>query len=203
MLKIYHTPPSRSVRIVWLAEEMGLPYEAIAVPFGPGPVPAGFAEASPLGQLPAIEDGEVRMIESIAIMQYLLAKYGPSPLEVTKAERDFPAYLQFFEFGEAGLTAIGNAYVATRFRAPEDQKQNWTVDYVTSAMRKRFGLVDKHLADGREFIVADRFTAADISVGWSLAIVKYFGILESFEPATQRYYDRITGRPAYAKAIAG
>ncbi|MBL8549890.1 MAG: glutathione S-transferase family protein [Hyphomonadaceae bacterium] len=202
MLRIYHTPPSRSVRIVWLAEEMSLPYEAIAVPFGGAP-PAGFTDASPLGQLPAIEDGEVRMIESVAIMQYLLAKYGPSPLEVTKTERAFPDYLQFLEFGEAGLTAIGNAYVATRFRAPDDQKKNWTVDYVTDAMRKRFALVDRRLADGREFIVADRFTAADISVGWSVSIAKYFGILESFEPATQAYYDRITARPAYAKAIAG
>ena len=68
MLKIFHTPPSRSVRVVWLAEEMRLPYEAIAVPFG-GERPAGFVEASPLGQLPAITDGDVSMIESVTIMQ--------------------------------------------------------------------------------------------------------------------------------------
>src|SRR5262249_50447415 len=140
MLKIYHTPPTRSVRIVWLCEEMGLPYETVAVPFR-GTPPAGFTAISPLGQLPAIEDRPenetVRMIEPIAIMQSLLAKHGPSPLEVTKPEKDFPAYLQFLEFGEAGLCSMGNAYVATQFRAPEDKKQNWTVDYVVNATRAR------------------------------------------------------------------
>ena len=199
MLKIYHTPPSRSVRVVWLAEELGVPYESVATPFG-GPAPAGFIEASPLGQLPAIDDDGVCMVESVAIMQYLLAKRGPSPLEVTKTEKDFAPYLQFLEFGEAGLAAIGNAYVATRFRAPEEHKQNWTVDYVVEAIRKRFTLVDARLNDGRQFIAADRFTAADISVGWAIAIMLYFGILESLPPATQAYYERVTSRPAYKKA---
>jgi glutathione S-transferase len=201
MLKIYHTPPSRSVRVVWLAEEMGIPYEAIAVPFG-GPAPAGFKAASPLGQLPAIEDGEVTMIESVAIMQYLLAKHGPSPLAVTKDEKDFPAYLQFLEFGEAGLVSIGNAYVATRFRAPEDQKKNWTVDYVVEAMRARVGVVSARLKQA-DYMAAGRFTAADISVGWALSIAKYFGIVETFEPHVEAYLERVTSRPAYKKAAGG
>ena len=198
MLKIYHAPPSRSVRVVWLAEEMGLPYQAIAVPFG-GPAPAGFAEASPLGQLPAIEDGDVRMIESVAIMQYLLAKHGPTPLAVNVDEKDFPAYLQFLEFGEAGLVAIGNAYIATRFRAPEDQKDNWTVNYVAEAMRTRLGLVNTRLQK-HDYMAADRFTAADISVGWSVGIAKYFGVVTEFEPKVQAYFERVTSRPAYKKA---
>ena len=198
MLKIYHTPPSRSVRVVWLAEEMGLPYEAIAVPFGGAP-PAGFAEASPLGQLPAIVDGDVAMIESVAIMQYMLAKHGPSPLTVTPSEPDFAPYLQFMEFGEAGLCAMGNAYVATRFRAPDGAKENWTNTYVIDVMRKRMGLVEQRL-EGRDYMAADRFTAADISVGWGVGIAKYFGIVENFAPRTQAYLERVTSRPAYLKA---
>lgn len=198
MLKIYHAPPSRSVRVVWLAEEMGLPYEAIAIQFGAPPTPE-FSAASPLAQLPAIEDGDVRMIESVAIMQYLLAKHGPTPLAVTKDEKDFPAYLQLLEFGEAGLVSIGNAYVATRFRAPEDQKQNWTVNYVIEAMRARIGVVAARL-ETRDYMAADRFTAADISVGWSLMIAKYFGIVETYEPKLAAYLDRVTSRPAYKKA---
>ncbi len=200
MLKIFHTPPSRSVRIVWLCEEMGIPYEPITVPFG-GPRPPGFKEASPLGQLPAIDDDGVRMIESVAIMQYLLAKHGPTPLEVTRDEQDFPAYLQFLEFGEAGLTAIGNAFVATKFRAPDDQKENWTVNYVVDVMRKRMGVIAARLAQ-HDYMAADRFTAADICVGWSVGIAKFFGVVEEFEPAVQAYCDRITARPAYQKAAA-
>ncbi|MBS0386750.1 MAG: glutathione S-transferase family protein [Proteobacteria bacterium] len=200
MLKIYHTPPSRSVRVVWLAEEMRIPYEAVAVPFGPGEKPAGFVEASPLGALPAITDGEVSMIESVAIMQYLMAKYGPTELAVAPSEKDFANYLQYLEFGESGLCAIGNAFVATRFQAPEDAKKNWTLDYVVSAINKRMKLVQARLEAGNEYMAAGRFTGADISVGWAIGIAKYFGIVTEFAPSVQAYHERVTARPAYKKA---
>jgi glutathione S-transferase len=200
MIKIYHTPPTRSVRIVWLCEEMGLPYEAIPVAFGSEPTPE-FAAISPLGQLPAIEDGDVRMIESIAIMQYLMARHGPTKLAVAPDEKDFPAYLQFLEFGEAGLCAIGNALVATNFRAPEDQKKNWTSSYIAEAQRKRLTIVEKHLSDGREFMAAGRFTAADISVGYAIGVYKYFGMLRRAAPVIESYLERVTARPGYQKAV--
>jgi glutathione S-transferase len=199
MLKIYHTPPSRSVRVVWLAEEMRIPYEAVAVPFR-GERPEGFVEASPLGQLPAIVDGDVSMVESVAIMQYLMAKHGPTELAVAPSEKDFAPYLQFLEFGESGLCAIGNAFVATRFQAPEDAKQNWTLDYVVSAINKRMTLVQARLDAGHDYMAAGRFTAADISVGWGVGIAKYFGIVSEFAPSVAAYVERVTSRPAYQKA---
>ena len=199
MLKIFHTPPSRSVRVVWLAEEMGIPYEAVAAPFG-GERPAGFVEASPLGALPAITDGDVNMIESVAIMQYLMAKYGPTELAVAPSEKDFPNYLQFLEFGEAGLCAIGNAFVATRYQAPEDKRDNWTRDYIVSAINKRMKFVQARLDAGNEYMAAGRFTAADISVGWAIGIAKYFGIVTEFAPSVDAYHERVTARGAYKKA---
>lgn len=200
MLKIYHTPPTRSVRVVWLCEEMGLPYEAVAVPLGAAP-PAEFSAVSPLGQLPAIEDGPVRMIESIAIMQYLMARYGPTGLAVAPDEADFPAYLQFLEFGEAGLCSIGNAVVATKFRAPPELQKNWTVEYIAETQRKRLGVIEKALADGREYLAAGRFTAADISVGFAIGVYKHFGVIRRAGPELEAYYRRITARPSYQKAV--
>lgn len=201
MLKIYHTPPTRSIRIVWLCEEMGLPYETVAVALG-GTPSEELAAISPLGQLPAIEDGDVRMIESIAIMQYLMARHGPTNLTVAPDEKDFPTYLQFVEFGEAGLCAIGNALVATNFGAPEDQRKNWTSAYIINAQRKRLGIVEKHLSDGREFIAAGRFTAADISVGYAIGVFKLLGVIRRTTPAIESYFERITARPGYQKAAA-
>jgi glutathione S-transferase/3-isopropylmalate dehydratase len=157
MLTIYHMPPSRSVRIVWLAEEMGLPYRTVGVSVM-NPTPE-FLAVSPLGQSPAIQDGDVKMIESIAIMQYLMARHGPTELAVKPEEKDYPAYIQFLEFGEAGLCSIGNAAVATRYMAPDDQKKNWTANYIAEAQRKRLGVVRRHLQD-RQYMAADRFTAA-------------------------------------------
>jgi glutathione S-transferase len=199
MLTIFHTPPSRSVRIVWLAEEMGIPYETIPVPFG-GPAPEAFKAASPLGQLPAIQDGDVSMVESLAIMQYLMARHGPTPLTVGADEADFPAYLQFLEFGEAGLCAMGNALVATKFRAPAELQKNWTAEYIVSQLRKRMGVVEARL-EGRDYMASGRFTAADISVGYGVGVAQYFGIAE-MTPHVQAYYERITARPGYIKAAA-
>ncbi|HWA22647.1 MAG TPA: glutathione S-transferase family protein [Caulobacterales bacterium] len=199
MLTIYHMPPSRSVRIVWLAEEMGLLYRTVGVSVM-NPTPE-FLAVSPLGQSPAIQDGDVKMIESIAIMQYLMARHGPTELAVQPEEKDYPAYIQFLEFGEAGLCSIGNAAVATRYMAPEDQKKNWTANYIAEAQRKRLGVVRRHLQD-RQYMAADRFTAADISIGFALSVFKLFGVMKDADPVLDAYFERLTARPAFQRASA-
>ena len=80
MLKIFHAPRSRSLRIVWLCEEMGIPYETVAVNFR-DPSPA-FVAVNPLKSLPALQDGAVSMIESVAMMIYIIAKYGPTQCRI-------------------------------------------------------------------------------------------------------------------------
>ncbi|MEZ6022748.1 MAG: glutathione S-transferase N-terminal domain-containing protein [Hyphomonadaceae bacterium] len=128
MLKIYHSQNARSLRVVWLCEEMGVPYEtAEASFFKPSDE---FKAVNPLRTVPALQDGDVRMIESVAMMIYIMNKYGPTDLEVKPHEEGYAAYLQFLLFGEAGVAAYGNPLVATRFLAPDDQKQNWTAGYL-------------------------------------------------------------------------
>ena len=78
MIKLYHAPLTRSIRIYWLLEELGVPYELSIVKFTPGKTP--FAQATPYGKVPAIEDGDVVMIESGAILEYILEKYGQGRL---------------------------------------------------------------------------------------------------------------------------
>ena len=79
MLKVYHSQGARSLRVLWLCEEMGLPYEtAEASFFKPS---AEFKAANPLRTVPALQDGDVRMIESVAMMMYIMSKYGPTDLE--------------------------------------------------------------------------------------------------------------------------
>jgi glutathione S-transferase/3-isopropylmalate dehydratase len=199
MLTVYHMLPTRSVRILWLAEEMGLPYRTEAVSIRT-PTPE-FLQVSPLGQTPAIKDGDVTMIESIAIMQYLMAKHGPTELDVKPDETDYPAYLQYLHFGEAGLLAIGNAAVMTRFMAPDDQKKNWTANYIAETQIKRLDVVRQHLRN-REYVAAGRFTAADISVGFAVGIYKWFGVLKDGDAVLDPYMARLTERPAYQRANA-
>lgn len=199
MLKIFHTPGARSLRVIWLCEEMGIPYEAVAASiFKPSDE---FKAVNPLRTIPAIVDGDVRMIESVAIMLYLMNKYGLTDLEVKPHEPGYPDFLQYLMFGEAGIAAYGNPLVATRFRAPDDQKQNWTVDYLTGAIVKRLEFVCERLGDN-QFVAANRFTAADISVAYIVSAAQFAGIEERIPERMRTYFDNLAQRPAFQRAAA-
>jgi glutathione S-transferase len=199
MLKIYHSQGARSLRVLWLCEEMGVPYQtAEASFFKPSDE---FKAVNPLRTVPAMVDGDVRMIESVAMMIYIMAKHGPTNLEVKPDEPGYGDYLQFLMFGEAGVAAYGNPLVATRFMAPEDQKQNWTAGYLKNAILKRLEFVGERLA-GKPFVAADRFTAADISVAYIVTGAKFAGIEEEIPTSVKSYVANLQQRPAFQRAAA-
>jgi glutathione S-transferase len=198
MLKIFHAPRSRSLRIVWLCEEMGIPYETVAVNFR-DPSPA-FSSINPLKTLPALQDGAVSMIESVAMMLYIITKYGPTDLEITRDDPGYAKYLQYLLFGEAGLAMYGNPLVATKYMAPEDKRNNWTADYLKSTFAKRLGFIENGLGESA-YVAGDRFTAADISVGYSIGMAGFAADIE-LSPKLKSYHDRLKSRPAYQRAVA-
>ncbi len=198
MLTIFHAPRTRSHRILWLCEEMGVPYEISAVKFS-DPSPELLA-VNPLKSLPALQDGDVTMIESIAMMLYIMGRYGPTDLQLQPGDANYARYLQFLLYGEAGLAMYGNPLVATKFWAPEDKRVNWTSDYLKATFAKRLNYVENHVGDS-PYIVGDRFTAADISVGYTLGIAGFAGDIE-LSPKLQAYHDRLTARPAYQRAVS-
>jgi glutathione S-transferase len=92
----------RGFRVVWLLEEMGLAYRLRPVDLGAGVEnDAEFLAVNPAGFIPAIQDGDVTMVESIAIMEYLMARHGPTPLAPEPHDPAFPMYQQFLHLGEA------------------------------------------------------------------------------------------------------
>lgn len=198
MLTIFHTPRARSQRIIWLCEEMGVPYTARIEKFGEPS--KEFLAANPLVQFPAITDDGVSMTESVAIMIYIMNKYGPTDLDLKPSDPSYARYLQMLVFGEAGMAMYGNPLVATRYFGPEDKRESWTVDYLKDALVKRLKLVEQQL-EGKSYIVGDRFTAADISVGYSLGMVKFATDMELPANCTA-YAARLSERPAYQRALA-
>ncbi|HTK35991.1 MAG TPA: glutathione S-transferase family protein [Caulobacteraceae bacterium] len=201
MIKLFHTPRTRSLRVLWMAEEMGIPCEIEPVEFA-GPKTDAFKAANPSGTLPAIVDGPVTMTESVAILQYMADRYGPTDLSVKAEEPGYPDYLQFLVLGEGGLGAPLNGVIGTLFRGPEAERSNWTVGMIKEGFVRRSRLVANQLAK-HEFLAADRFTAADISVAYALGIG--IGLLEMGDqlgPALVDYYKRMTARPAYLRAAA-
>jgi glutathione S-transferase len=199
MLKIYHSQGARSLRVLWLCEEMGVPYEtAEASFFKPSDE---FKAANPLRTVPAMQDGDVSMIESVAMMIYIMSKYGPTDLEVKPDEPGYADYLQYLMFGEAGLAAYGNPLVATRFLAPDDQKQNFTAGYLKTAILKRLEFVGERL-NGKPYVAANRFTAADISIAYIATGAKFAGIEDEIPAPVKAYVENLWQRPAFQRAAA-
>jgi glutathione S-transferase len=198
-MKIYHSGRTRSLRVVWMLEEMGLDCEVVKTAFPP--TDPEFLAANPTGTLPLFIDGDTRLTESIAILQYLAERHGPTPLSVKGAEAGFADYLQFLEVGEATLATPLTAAVRTRFMAPEDQKANWTVENCKSVFLDRLKLVSNQLK-AHDYMAADRFTAADISVGYALGFGEGLRLADGYDPSLVDYWRRLQARPAYQRAIA-
>ena len=198
MITVWGGQTSRSIRIVWLLEEMGLPYRVAQVDMlAPEQDPA-FLEINPANYIPALQDGEVVMVESIAIMEYLMARYGPTPLAPTATDPDFAAYQQFLHLGEAGLATLMMPVVVSRFIAPEAERENWGANWCLQSCQKRLRLVEARLA-ALPYLAGDRFTAADISVTYALNLgQRNCGL--TLSDAQQAYLARTTDRDAYKRA---
>ena len=104
MITLYHCVSARSFRVLWMLEELGVPYELKMLPFPPRALQRSYLEVNPLGTVPLMLDGATRMTESAAICQYLAQRFAPTPLNVEPGEADFGAYLNHLHFGEATLT---------------------------------------------------------------------------------------------------
>ena len=165
----------RGFRVVWLLEEMGLAYQLRPVDLLAGvEEDAEFLAINPAGFIPAIRDGDVTMVESIAIMEYLMARYGPTPLAPDPHDPAFPAYQQFLHLGEAGLAASIYFVVVSRNLAPEAERQNWGARKALEVFESRLGLVTRQLARS-PYLAGDTFTAADISVTYALELAQRTG----------------------------
>lgn len=190
----------RGFRVVWLLEEMGLPYRLRPVDLLAGvEEDTEFLALNPAGFIPAIQDGDVIMVESIAILEYLIARYGPTPLAPDPHDSAFPVYQQFLHLGEAGLAASIYFVVLSRNLAPEAERQNWGARKALEVFESRLGLVTRQL-ERSPYLAGERFTAADISVVYALEFAQRAGGVALGE-GEQAYVTRIRERPAYKRAM--
>ena len=190
----------RGFRVVWLLEEMGLPYRLRGVDLLAGVEnDTEFLAINPAGFIPAIQDGDVIMVESIAIMEYLMARYGPTPLAPAPHDATFPAYQQFLHLGEAGLAASMYFVNGARNIAPEAERYNWSAGQALSVFETRLSLVTRQLARS-PYLAGDSFTAADISVTYALEMARR-NVGFVFGEAERAYVARTTGRDAYKRAM--
>ena len=196
MLKIYHAKNTRSVRIVWLCEELGIPYELKTLNFSPDDLQSEtYLAVHPLGKVPSIDDDGLILNESGAIAQYLLAKHGKGRLEPKSGTADYGKYLQWFHFAEATLMVPLGNIAQHSFIRPEDKRIPQVAAEAVESAKKMLGILDRELA-GKDF------TAADIMLGYSLLLGKMFGLLTDEYANAGAYFARLAARPAFQKATA-
>jgi glutathione S-transferase len=201
MITVFGAPPTRALRVLWMLEEMGLPYTLRRVDFASRFDDSEFIEASPAGAMPAIVDGDVRMMESGAILEYLGARYGPTPLVPGPDDPSWPAYLSFLHFGESSMLAPLNVAIGTRFYAPEEEKRNWGALFAIDLfVRKAAALVEP--LKRHAHVAGDAFTAADISCGFALGVANPMGVEDRLDPVLVDYLGRLRARPAFQAAAA-
>jgi len=190
----------RGFRVVWLLEEMGLPYRLRPVDLLAGVEnDPEFLAINPGGFIPAIQDGDVTMVESIAIMEYLMGRYGPTPLAPAPHDPAFALYQQFLHLGEAGLGANIQVVVVSGFVAPESERDNWGARWALDQFNNRMKLVKRQLAR-TPYLAGDTFTAADISVAYTLQLAQRSGGIVLNEPELS-YMARVRGRDGYKRTL--
>jgi glutathione S-transferase len=190
----------RGFRVVWLLEEMGLAYRLRRVDLLAGvDKDPEFLAINPGGFIPAIQDGDVTMVESIAIMAYLMARYGPTPLAPDPHDPAFPVYQQFLHLGEAGLAVPANYVSSARNFAPEADRLNWSARDALETFESRLRLVTRQLALS-PYLAGESFTAADISVTYALTLARRAAGI-ALGAAEQAYMARTSEREAYKRAL--
>jgi len=201
MIKIFHAPGSRSVRIIWLLEELGLDYELEVLKRGE--VNEAFIEASPFSKLPTIIDGDIVMSESVAIVQYILQKYGDGRLEPDHDSNQYAEYLQWLNFGESVLIDPIVSILINKVFRPEEHRHEYSVQSAEKSFAKMIKTLNS-IMEGRAYIMGDDFTAADIINGYTLRLADNLQLLPA-EPGTENvvnYFKSLASREAYQKAIS-
>ena len=197
MIKIYGTENSRAVRPIWTAEEMGLDYELIMMPFPPRVFMKEYLDINILGTIPFMIDGEVEMTESVAISQYLVEKYGPTDLQVRSNEQDYPQYLNWLFHSDATLTFPQT--VVLRYKLQEPGVADAAVEGYSRWFVSRLKLLEKSL-EGKDFLCSNRFTLADICVSYAINLAGALDIKQALKPNIKRWSENLFSRPAFIKS---
>jgi glutathione S-transferase len=199
MIKVHHLNESRSQRILWLLEELGVPYEIVRYQRNAETrlAPPELKAVHPLGKSPVLEDGAVKIAESGAIVEYLCAKYGDGKLARPETSPEWPAYIEWLHYSEGSAMLplmlgmytgrLGDAGAPLKPRI--DSETDNHISYVNAAL------------EGRHFFVGDSLTGADIQMSFVPEVVRAFGKLKAY-PNLDAWIDRMHARPAWKAALA-
>lgn len=198
MIVVHHLNDSRSQRILWLLEELGVPYEIKTYQRDATTrlAPPDLVAVHPLGKSPVISDGDRTINESGAIIDYIIRHQGQGRLAPKPDTDDYERYLQWLHYaeGSAMLPLMLNMYVARLGEAGGPLQPR-----IASEMANHLGYVEGALA-GRDWLVGDKFSGADIQMSFVGEVARAFGQADKY-PNIKAWVERFQARPAYLRAL--
>jgi len=201
MLTVHHLGKSQSERIVWLCEELEIPYELkrYARDAATMLAPADYKALHPIGTAPVITDGDVVLAESGAVVEYIVEKYGERRLKLSATHLDFAQFLYWFHFANGTLQAnMGRLMILNRLKLADDNQIQLSTK---SRVDRVFALLDLRTGEAG-YLAGYEFTLADIMIVFSLTTMRYFQPYDLARcPNIIRYLGRISARPAYRRAM--
>ena len=202
MITLYHSPLSRSCRVRWLLEELGLEYRLVTLDMKDGSMKTPeYLAKNPLGKVPTIETDGVTLFESGAILEWLTEQDAARRLTVAPGAASRPAFLQWLHWGEGSLLPPLADLAQHSFVRPAEDRIPAVVPDAVRRVRAALAALEPALA-GKEFLAGNAFSAADISVGYGLQLAKLLGPLKAEEfPNVAAYHERLAKRPAFQKAF--
>jgi glutathione S-transferase len=198
MLTLHHLNDSRSQRILWLLEELGTPYEMKCYQRNAETrlAPPELKEVHPLGKAPVIIDGEIRIAESGAIVDYVIRRYGKGAMMPAPGSDEYEAYNDWLHYseGSAMLPLMLNLYVSRLKEAGAPLHPR-----IDSELANHLGYIERAL-QGRDFFVGSSLTGADIQMSFVGEMAKVFGNLGPY-PNLAGWLSRMHARPAFQRSV--
>jgi glutathione S-transferase len=185
-LKLHFAPNSRAGRIVWLLEELGLEYDLNKMAFHPKDLKSEeHRRRHPLGRVPVLEDGDVSIYESGAIVEYVMARYGDGGLKPSVDAPEFPEYLQWFHYCEGMVMPPINTIMVHTVILPPERRNEETLGQAQRLLSKSLVPVETALEE-REYLIGG-FSAADIMLGHALFMANRLGRVSDEMPNLKGY----------------
>ena len=200
MLKVHFVAGTRSGRVVWLLEELGLEYEVNIMPFSKeGLKSPEHRSRHALGRVPVLEDGDISIFESGAIIDYVLERHKNGGLKPNSDAPEFPFYLQWYHYCEGMVMPPMNQIVVQTILLPPDRRDEVVLNQAKNLLTKSLAPVNENLAD-KDYLIGD-FSAADLMLGHSCFMANRLGCVSDEMQNIKDYVARIADRPAFKKAI--
>lgn len=199
-MTLYHCKDSRSLRALWALEEMGMDYEMVELPFPPRVFQKDYLNINPLGTVPYFTDGDTWMTESSGICLYLVERYRQHQFGLSPDHAEYAGYLNWLFHSDATLTFPQTLMIRYTLLEPEERRIPQAVVDYRAFFTGRLRLLRAHL-EQHDYLVDNRFTIADICIGYALYLGELLNVAKDYSPRTLAYLERIKARPAFIKAV--